>query len=279
MATDTIALTSVDAPDGAVSAGRAGVVGPLRPGADERFIELDSPAVRLRVLEVGSGEPVLFVHGTVGPGSWPALVRELPGFRCFVLDRPGWGLSSAIDFSKYEYKAVGRGHLARSTRCPRHSTGRTSSAARSATCGRSVWRRDIRLGSAGSSCWAARRWCPRYEVPGIIRLLASPLGALMVRLPDKPERVRSILRQSGHGASLDDGRIPDVFVSWRVALGRETASMRHERDMVRALVSGRRIPTGTHLRRSGARGDPVRRRCTCTAPRIPWARSTSGGAS
>jgi hypothetical protein len=49
--------------------------------ARERFIELDSPAVRLRILEVGSGDPLLFVHGTVGPGAWPALIRELPGFR------------------------------------------------------------------------------------------------------------------------------------------------------------------------------------------------------
>jgi hypothetical protein len=46
----------------------------------ERFVELDSPvgSVRLRVLEVGSGEPVLLVHGT-GP-YWAPLVRERPGF-------------------------------------------------------------------------------------------------------------------------------------------------------------------------------------------------------
>jgi pimeloyl-ACP methyl ester carboxylesterase len=60
----------------------------------------------------------------------------------------------------------------------------------------------------------------------------------MVRLPDSPARVRSILKQSGHSPSLADGRILDVFVDWRVALGRQTSSMRHERDMVRALVHG-----------------------------------------
>jgi hypothetical protein len=30
----------------------------------------------------------------------------------------------------------------------------------------------------------------------------------MIRLPDKPERVRLILRRLGHGASLEAGRIP-----------------------------------------------------------------------
>jgi hypothetical protein len=36
-----------------------------------RFVEIARPHARLRVLEVGSGPPVLFIHGTVGPGSWP----------------------------------------------------------------------------------------------------------------------------------------------------------------------------------------------------------------
>lgn len=72
----------------------------------ERFLDLASPAVRLRVLEVGSGEPVLLVHGTVGLGSWPSLIHELPGFRWIVLERPGWGLSSGIDFSGQEYKTL-----------------------------------------------------------------------------------------------------------------------------------------------------------------------------
>ena len=49
---------------------------------------------------------MLFVHGTAGPGSWPALIRELSGFRCLVLDRPGWGLSSAVDFAGHEYQAL-----------------------------------------------------------------------------------------------------------------------------------------------------------------------------
>jgi pimeloyl-ACP methyl ester carboxylesterase len=75
-------------------------------------------------------------------------------------------------------------------------------------------------------------------VPSIIRLLASPAGAVMIRLPDKPARVHSILRQSGHGPSLDDGRIPVEFIEWRLAVGRDTESMRHERAMVRAIVRG-----------------------------------------
>ena len=72
----------------------------------ERFIQLDSPRVRLRLLEVGSGKPVLFVHGTVGSGSWPSLIRELPGVRSIVLDRPGWVSSDPLDFSTGAYRPM-----------------------------------------------------------------------------------------------------------------------------------------------------------------------------
>jgi pimeloyl-ACP methyl ester carboxylesterase len=210
---------------------------------NERFLDLDSPAARLRVLEVGSGDPVLFVHGTVGPGSWPSLIHELPGFRSIVLERPGWGLSSAIDFSRQEYKTL------------------VADVLRGALDALELERADVVGGSIGN-VWALRLAAQHPSrvgrivlmgggpivsevgVPGIIRLLASPAGALMVRLPDKPARVRSILRQSGHGASLDAGRVPDEFVDWRVAVGGETHSMRHEREMVCAIVKGKSYRPG-----------------------------------
>jgi pimeloyl-ACP methyl ester carboxylesterase len=192
---------------------------------------------------MGSGEPVLFVHGTVGPGGWASLISELPGFRSVVLERPGWGLSSAIDFSRQEYKTL------------------VADVLRGALDALELERAHVVGGSIGN-VWALRLAAQHPSrvgrivligggpivaeagVPGIIRLLASPAGALMVRLPDKPARLRSILRQSGHGASLDSGRIPDEFIDWRVAVGRETDSMKHEREMVCAIVKGKSYRPG-----------------------------------
>ena len=209
----------------------------------ERFLDLDAPVARLRVLEVGSGEPVLFVHGTVGAGGWASLISELPGFRSIVLERPGWGLSSAIDFSRQDYKTlvadVLRGVLDKLELERAHVVGGSIGnvwALRLAAQHPSTVGRIVLMG--GGPIVAEAR------VPGIIRLLASPAGALMVRFPDKPARLRSILRQSGHGASLDAGRIPDEFIDWRVAVGRETGSMRHEREMVCAIVKGKSYRPG-----------------------------------
>jgi pimeloyl-ACP methyl ester carboxylesterase len=195
--------------------------------------------VRLRALEVGSGQPVLFVHGTIGPGAWPMLIRELPGFRCIVLERPGWGLSDSLDFSSRPYGPlvadILRGALDALELESAHVVGGSIGnvwALRLAEQVPSRVRRTVLLG--GSPL------VPGAPVPGIIRLIASPLGAVMVRMPDTLKRVRSILSQSGHGPSLDSGRVPDVFVDWRVAVGDETQSMRHERDMIRTIVRGNR---------------------------------------
>lgn len=210
---------------------------------NERFIDLDAPVARLRVLEVGSGEPVLYVHGTVGPGGWASLISELPGFRSIVLERPGWGLSSAIDFSGQDYgklvAEVLRGTLDALELESAHVVGGSIGnvwALRLAAQHPSRVRRVVLLG-AGPIVSEAR-------VPGIIRLIASPAGALMVRMPGSRSRLRSILRQSGHGPSLENGRIPDEFINWRVSVETETDSMRHERDMVCAIVKGKSYRPG-----------------------------------
>jgi pimeloyl-ACP methyl ester carboxylesterase len=208
----------------------------------EHFVEVSSPATRLRVVEVGSGPPLLFVPGTAGTGPyWGGLVRELQDFRCLLLDRPGWGLSMTLDYSGVEYGTA------------------TADLLRGVLDALEIDRADV-VGASIGDVWVLRlasRHPARVDrvvllgggpivaesgIPGIIRVIASPIGALMVRLPQKPGRVQAFLRQAGHGASLDAGRFPDEYIRWRVAFDRETDSMRNERDMVRAIVSWRTGP-------------------------------------
>lgn len=210
---------------------------------NERFLDLKAPAGRVRVLEVGSGEPILFVHGTAGPGSWPSLIAQLSGYRSIVLDRPGWGSSSPIDFGKHAYGPL----VADVLQGVLDALELERTNAIGASIG-DVWvlrlaeqhpSRVDRIVLLGGGPVVAEVGVPRF-----IRLLATPLGAVMVRLPDNPERARSILRRLGHGASLEAGRIPDEFVDWRVTVARETASIRHEREMIRAIVKGNSYRAG-----------------------------------
>lgn len=204
----------------------------------ERFVELESPAARLRVLDFGSGEPLLFVHGSAAAGPmWAPLVRELRDFRCLLIDRPGWVLSSPIDYRRHDYKNVVSdlllGVLRALTIDHVHVIGNSIG---------NVW--ALRLAGRHPSSvgrvvlTGGGPLLPEVGVPPIIKLIASPIGALMVRLPTNPQRERSILRANGHGPSLDAGRM-DGFIKWRVAMARDTDSMRNERAMMRAVLNWR----------------------------------------
>ncbi|HEV8671280.1 MAG TPA: alpha/beta hydrolase [Candidatus Limnocylindria bacterium] len=203
----------------------------------ERFIDVAAPSTRLRVLDVGFGEPVLFVHGLIGPDAWAPLVRELRAFRCLVLDRPGWGLSTPVDYTGSSYASI------------------VANVVGGVLDGLGLDRVNV-VGASGGTLWAirlAQRLSERVgrialigagpvladmPVPGWLRMLASPLGAILVRAPNTEDAVRSMLRQAGHGPSLDDGRIVDELIAWRLSASSDTDAMRHERDMLRdGLVS------------------------------------------
>lgn len=201
----------------------------------ERFIDIGHPSTRVRVAEVGSGDPVLFVHGTVGPGSWASLIHALRPARYLVLDRPGWGGSEALAMPGDRYRAMAADLLA--------GVLDALDVSRATVIGGSigdVWalslaeRHPARV--ARVALLGGGPMTPDIVPPPFIRLIASPLGAIVTRLPVSAARTRGILRDSGHGASLDAGRIPDAFIDWRVELTNTTPAMRNERAMIRRLV-------------------------------------------
>jgi pimeloyl-ACP methyl ester carboxylesterase len=202
----------------------------------ERFVDLEPPGVRLRAQEIGTGRPILFIHGGVWPGAaFAPLIRELSDYRCVVLDRPGCGLSSPLEYTTGAYKAVIAALM----------TGMLDALEIDAT---------PVVGQEVGAAWALRLALAHPDrvdrlvltgaaplmrgqpVPTFLKVLASPIGALIIRLPQSTGQARSILRQEGHGASLDAGRIPEAFLAWHVALMRNTKTMRNERELIRATL-------------------------------------------
>lgn len=77
----------------------------------DHLVDVEAPGLRVRVLEVGDGPPVLALPGGAGEGGqFGSLLAELDGYRFLVVNLPGGGGSDGIDF-----RAVDNRRLVRDT--------------------------------------------------------------------------------------------------------------------------------------------------------------------
>lgn len=218
---------------------------------EERLVSLDNERV-LRIHDIGDGEPVLFVHGTGGSGVYFApLVKELlPTFRCILMDRPGWTLSSPIDYSAGDFGAI------------------VSELLEELLTSLGIHRAHLVGGSIGN-LFALRLALnhPRRVgnivlnggnpvdggvPPMFLRLLRTPLGRIMIRIPQKPSMLRKQLAGLGHAKSLDRGIIPAEYINMKAAESRYTDALKNERDLVRAVIAGKGFQPGITLKKNEA---------------------------
>jgi 2-hydroxy-6-oxonona-2,4-dienedioate hydrolase len=206
----------------------------------EHRVHLPRLGVDVRIQEIGSGAPTLFLHGGPNSGStWMELASRLSGVRCLLLDRPGTGLSDplpdpigphnvapvaetmAVDV--LDALGIDRAHLVAS------SFGGMI-ALRSAAAHPERFDRMVQM--------ACPAFAPGMRTPPFMRAIMAPgLGRLIGALPPSHKSNRSIMRQIGHGASLDAGRLSDVFMDWYLALQRHTDTMTNERRMIASAGS------------------------------------------
>ncbi len=66
---------------------------------DERYVELSASKVRLRVLSVGSGPDLVFLHGvSLAAAVWVPWLSEFMGYRAHLVELPGHGLSDPVTY-------------------------------------------------------------------------------------------------------------------------------------------------------------------------------------
>jgi pimeloyl-ACP methyl ester carboxylesterase len=68
--------------------------------AESRYVRLADPALTARVLDSGSGEPVLLVHGSgMSAPTWTPMLAHLGDRDVHAVDLPGFGLSDRHEYS------------------------------------------------------------------------------------------------------------------------------------------------------------------------------------
>jgi pimeloyl-ACP methyl ester carboxylesterase len=71
-----------------------------------RWVSSRKPALTLQVLELGSGEPAVFLHGMGGSAAhWASLMSCLPSLYKIAIDMPGHGASDDVDFRGVELRS------------------------------------------------------------------------------------------------------------------------------------------------------------------------------
>jgi 2-hydroxy-6-oxonona-2,4-dienedioate hydrolase len=197
----------------------------------EHRVHLRRNDVEVRVQEVGTGPPVLFIHG--GPGANGAVFAELaarlPQLRCLLLDRPGTGLSGPhplTDVAAVRLEAetlvadvldaleLERAHLVGSS----HGS---YIALLSAAAHPDRVERTVHLGCPGFAEGMTLRASDRLALlPGAWRAFS--------RFPVNERSVLTTMRQMGHDGSVAAGRFSPELLQLSVALARHTDTMRNE---------------------------------------------------
>jgi len=199
----------------------------------EHFVRLSRLGVRVRVQEVGEGPPVLFLHGGPNSGStWAPLLEHVEGFRCLLLDRPGTGLSDSVKLKKERFVEF------------------ASSLVSDTLDALNVPRAHVVASSLGGYCalWSAsasperfdrmvQMACPALlpgqQPPKFMKAIMIPgMRKLIAALPPSKKAGESIMRQIGHGASLDAGILPEAHGEWYEALQRYTDTMKNDFDLI-----------------------------------------------
>lgn len=181
-----------------------------------RWVQLPN-GLQLHVQETGDGEPLILLHGSGNnSSSWVPLLPFLSGRRVIAVDRPGFGLSPAIEYQRSEFRQAAVAFVVglldslniRSGDIVGNSTG-------------GIWalwtaldfpNRVGRLALVGAS-----PLLPETSPPLPLRLMTTPgLGGLLGRILPAPTPDSVVKMMAGMGEGGTIGRYPhlvDVFVA------------------------------------------------------------------
>lgn len=203
-----------------------------------RWIELGT-GTRVHAQEVGEGEPLILLHGTASNSAeWTPLMEHQIGRRLIAVDRPGFGLSDPMEFTRSTYRQYAVDVVLKLV----DALGLENADFLGTNVG-SVWalwtaldrpKRVRRLALLG-----ATPLLPGISLPIYFRLIATPgIGSLLGKLMPEltPELV---VRMIGRGAGERDTivqypRLIDVFV----AHGADHTAKEATRNELKAMIRG-----------------------------------------
>jgi pimeloyl-ACP methyl ester carboxylesterase len=208
-----------------------------------RKVAVGRGAVGHHVREVGSGPPVVFVHGTSVSGAcYAPLVAALQDRRCLVVDRPGCGFSDRWPEPNREaaaFEAFADRWLVELLDALELDAATIVSASFGGLFAvRAVAAHPDRFVAVKHLAWSAGG--PIAHVPLVMRVAPAPsISRLMTRLPVPKFVARSMLKQIGLGGALAAGKIGDEFLEWFRSIVADTDTIRNEIESLPPVMNVR----------------------------------------
>lgn len=178
----------------------------------ERIMPIGVPVDGARLIEAGSGPPVLLVHGGGSTADqWLPLMAQLDGYRMIAVDRPGCGLTSGFVYSRADDF---RGHAVTFLERVADAAGLGSVDIIANSMG-ALWSLWFAIDHPDRVRSLALLGCPALvagtSAPFAMRMLSRRgLGHLLER-PATDRTMRQTLRMLGHPDALVDHLPPDVI--------------------------------------------------------------------
>jgi 2-hydroxy-6-oxonona-2,4-dienedioate hydrolase len=206
----------------------------------EWSIHLGRNDVDVRIQELGSGPPVLFIHGANTSGaSWATLAAKLDGFRCLILDRPGTGLSQPVPrrIDKASLQDIADTLVVDILDALDLPSAHLVATSLGGYIGlRAAAASPERIDRMVQFSWPVG--APIRHLPWALRAMTIPgLSRLAASIPANERSVRMLFRRLGHTAKLEDGRITREDLDCYLAMLRYTDTLRNEIAPARALIS------------------------------------------
>lgn len=199
----------------------------------EQFVPIASTGTSVRVQEVGDGVATVFLHGGPNAGTtWAPMIGHVDGLRCLVVDRPGTGLSSPVELRPDNLVPFAEAFLADVL----DGLGLEKAHVVASSFGGYLALHGT-ASHPGRVDRMVQMACPAFApgmlVPPFMSALTNPIARGVINLlPPSRRASRSIMRQIGHGHTLDHGGLPAVFEDWYLALQRHTDTMRNDGGMI-----------------------------------------------
>jgi pimeloyl-ACP methyl ester carboxylesterase len=212
---------------------------------EEHTIDVEKFRIKVRVQSIGKGPKLLFIHGGPNAGStWMELASMLRGYQCLLLDRPGCGLSDAVDYTDMTRDKITEliVHVLESV-LNHFKIDRVSVVASS-------------FGAYFAIKYAIQKpdrienlileGCPALieesGVPPFMKSMSNPIMKWLIpKLPSTSSYSKKIMKEIGHTHSIDNEIIPEFFIEWYVDLCKYTDTLKNDISAISKATKGGKL--------------------------------------